>query len=191
MSTAIQAEYDLPALLEQSGAHPRGNRHDCPRCGGRRTLTHTDEVFYCHKCQWKGNTATLAKELGVYRPLPSTEYREVQQKRERADRAARTLYQHLTARRFELLEDLRGLGKLELSAHRAGADHPAAWSALALVYRERPTLLAQLAVLENWGAAHLVRFFAAGAEECADQIGHVLLAGGVTNWEGRFVNIDY
>jgi hypothetical protein len=60
------------------------------------------------------------------------------------------------ARRFELLEELPSLDRLEFSAHQAGADHPAAWGALALVHSVRPALLAELTILENCGAADLL-----------------------------------
>ena len=152
-------DYSIPELLEQAGARPRGNRHDCPKCGGFRTVTHSAEAFFCHKCQWKGNAVSLAKELGVYQRLSPAEYRELRQNRERADHAARALYERVKARRFELLEELRGLGRLEVEAHTAGADHPATWGALALVYRNKPGILAELAFLENSPARALVRFF--------------------------------
>src|SRR6516225_907177 len=108
--TATATQYDLPALLEMSGAPAAGpRRHNCPKCGGRRTLAHTDEVFYCHKCQWRGNAVTLAKELGLYRRLPSAAWRELRQNRERADSAARDLYERIKTQRFELLGELHSL----------------------------------------------------------------------------------
>jgi hypothetical protein len=70
-------------------------------------------VFYCHKYQWRGNTVILAKELGVYRRIPSGEYRELCENRERAVYAARALYRRVHLRRLELLEHLRGLSSLE------------------------------------------------------------------------------
>ena len=107
IAEARTSQYDLRALLELGGARPRASRHDCPRCGGRRTLTHTDEVFYCHRCQWKGNTATLACELGLARRLSLAEARELRHKHEQADTAARALYERVKARRFRLLDELR------------------------------------------------------------------------------------
>jgi putative DNA primase/helicase len=104
MSTA--AQYDLHALLEQSGAPPRGNSHDCPKCGGRRKITHTDEVFYCHKCKWTGNAITLAKELGVYRRLSSAEYRELCQRRETGHVAARTKLEKRQAHARQVAESV-------------------------------------------------------------------------------------
>ena len=177
--TAIQVECDLPALLEMSGARPRGNRHDCPRCGGLRTVTHTPECFYCHKCQWKGNAVTLAKELGRDRRVCSAEYRELCQNGERADRAARDLYERAKARRFELLEELHTMNRLEWQVRDAGPDHPVTWDALALVHRRRPVVLAELTILENFGAAELLRSVSASPEEGERSLETVILRGGL------------
>jgi len=155
MTAAVQ--YDLPTLLERAGGRPRGNRHDCPKCGGWRTVAHKDEVFLCHRCQWKGNALTLARELGLDRRLSSAEYRELCRRRELANRAALALYERVKARRFELLDKAHDLSRLEQQAHEAGPDHPATWGALALVYRELPGVLAELATLENSGAAEALR----------------------------------
>jgi hypothetical protein len=120
-------------------------------------------LFHCHHagCDFHGSTGTLARKLGLTRQLSGAEYRELRQNRERADHAARALYERVKARRFELLEEWRGLGRLEVEAHTAGANHPATWGGLALVYRERPAILAELTILENAGAADLLRFLAA------------------------------
>lgn len=186
--TAIEAQYDLPALLEQSGARPRGNRHDCPKCGGFRTVTHTAECFFCHKCQWKGNTVTLAKELGVYRRLPSAEWRELRQNRERADRAAQRLYAAVHDQRTEFLQHLEALADLERTAHDAGPTE-AAWDALAMVYADRPEILAQLAILETASAADLLTFLSASPEERQRAIEAVILRGGLCDSGGRFVDL--
>lgn len=147
MSATAQAE--LSALLEQTGARPRGNRHDCPKCGGFRTITHTDECFFCHKCQWKGNGVTLARELGIYRRIPLAEYREQSRKRERAHEAALRLYQKTHSRQLELHERLRKHGRAELVAHDAGPDAPNTWEILSFVYDEMPRIEAELDILES------------------------------------------
>ena len=100
-------------------------------------------------------------------------------RRELADRAARTLYDRIRARRFELLDELHGLNRLELRALEAGPDHPATWDALALVYRERPGVLAELAILENGAAADLLRFLSSGADERQAVIDRILRLGGL------------
>jgi putative DNA primase/helicase len=100
MSTPTQ--FDLGTLLEKAGGRPHGNRFDCPKCGGLRTVSHTDELYYCHKCQWKGNTVSLAKELGLYQRLPPAEYREFQRTRELAHEVERDkeTRKHAEARRL-------------------------------------------------------------------------------------------
>lgn len=151
--TAI-VQYELTDLLEQSGARPRGARHDCPKCGGRRTVSNTDEVFFCHKCQWKGNVITLKKELGIYQRIPSAEYRELERNRERVRDAAERLYRAAKARRFELYDGLRSLARIETGANRIGPSE-VAWGALAVAYEQRPGIEAELERLEN-GSAQIV-----------------------------------
>jgi hypothetical protein len=165
MSAAAIPAYDLPVLLEAAGAHPRGNRHDCSKCGGFRTVTNTEDCFYCHKCQWKGNSILLARELGLTTQLTPAQYRDLQQNRERAQEAARRLYVAVHSRRLELLEELYALNRIEAQAHEAGPDHPATWGALAVVYQRRPTALAELQILENGGTAELFRFVSASPED--------------------------
>ena len=133
---------------------------------------------------------TLAKELGVYRRLPSAEYRELCQNRERADRVARELYERIKARRFELLNDLETLNRLELRAHEAGPEHAATWHALALVYRARPGVLAELVVLENSRAADLVPFLSAGPEERRRATDGAILRGGLYDQADSFVDLS-
>jgi hypothetical protein len=151
---------EISLLLEQAGNHPRGNRHDCSKCGGRRTITHTAEVFYCHKCTWTGNTITLAGELGLTREwLPRNEYIRRRQQRERADRLAHVFYNQARQQCFALLDELHAVNRLEGQAHQAGPDHPATWGALALVYSETAKIEAELDFLENASARDLLSRF--------------------------------
>lgn len=150
MSTVTQ--YEVGALLEEAGARPRGNQHDCPKCGGLRTITHTAECFYCHKCQWDGNSVTLQKELGIYQRIPSAEYRELCRRRERGHEAALRLCAQAHARQLELRDDLRILGRLEQRAHEMGADDPNTWEILSTVYERRPAIERDLDVLESGSA---------------------------------------
>jgi hypothetical protein len=127
---------------------------------------------------FKGGIFTLRKRLGLRREwLPRSQYLLRQRQRDRAGEAARALYRLVQKRRLELLENLRGLGSLELKAHKASAGHPATWGALALVYRERPATLAELVILENCWAPDLVRFFAVDDKTRQEAIGRVLAAG--------------
>lgn len=147
MSATTQAE--LSVLLEQTGARPRGNRHDCPKCGGFRTITHTDECFFCHRCQWKGNAVTLAKELGIHRRISSAEYLEQSRKRQRANDAALRLFAAAHRRQLELRERLRQLGRAELFAHDSGLEDASTWEVLSRVYAERPLIEQELDALES------------------------------------------
>lgn len=183
------AQYDLPTLLEKAGARPRGNRCDCPKCGGHRTITHSDETFFCHKCQWKGNTVTLAKEVGVYQPLSPEKYRELQQLLEQADRAARALYCRVKARRLQVAAQLRSLGRIERGAH-AAPNHPLAWDALAMVYSERPALLAELAAMENCKARDLFRFLTTDDATRVRALARVVVRGGLYDHADRFVEVE-
>jgi hypothetical protein len=148
-------------------------------------------VFHCHGagCDFSGSYATLARELGLTRRPSAAEYHELRENRERANRAARDLYERVRARRFELLEHVRGLGQVELSAHQAGPDHHATWGALAFVYRERPAVLAELAILENWLAVDLLSFLAMSPPQRRGAINAVLEYGGVQYGPGHFLEL--
>lgn len=153
------AQDELSALLKQAGARPRGNRHDCPKCAGLRTVTHTSECFYCHKCQWKGNAVTLQKQLGIYERIPSAEYRKQSQMRRRAHEAALRLYAVTHQSQLELRKRLRELGRLELVAHEAGPTEEA-WDVLAKVYAERPRIEQKLDALESVDLATIISILA-------------------------------
>lgn len=188
MSTAIQ--FDIAELLEQAGARPRGNRHDCPKCAGLRTVTHSADAFFCHRCQWKGNAVSLAKELGVYQRLSPAEYRELHQRHEQTNRAARVLYERVKARRSELSGLLHTVNGREAAAHILGPDNPAAWDALSTVYGERPAVLAELAILENCRAADLIRFLSDRQDARERLIEGLLARGGLWNSQGKFVEVS-
>jgi len=60
----------MPDLLERAGFKLRSkNRADCARCEGHSfsTVSYTDEVAHCFRCQWKANVVTLSKELGLWK----------------------------------------------------------------------------------------------------------------------------
>jgi hypothetical protein len=166
---------NLPALLEQAGARPRGGRYDCPDCGGRRTVAADESkgLFNCHHagCGFKGGIGTLRKRCGLRREwLPAAEYR----KRKTAVRAAPDLYECVRLRRFELLDQLHGWNELENKARNAGPDHQATWGALALVFKQRPLIVAELAVLEDSPAPEVARFIMASNEARQKAIERVL-----------------
>ena len=176
-------EFALTDLLTRAGARIRGRRADCPRCKRRRSVSFDESrgVYHCHGagCDFSGWVVKLAREQGLARPLSHAERQRLHRDWERADRAARALYQRTKARRFELLEELQRLNHLELQAHEAGPDHPATWGALALLYGEEPAVLAELAILENRGAADLIRFLTADGAARESEIAGVIEHGGL------------
>jgi hypothetical protein len=133
------ATFAMPELLERAGFRLRGkNRADCIHCAGHAvaTVSYTTELAYCHRCAWKANTTTLAKELGLFATDPES-------KRQRRDEARRLAEYRRTVERFEAWRnahirrysaELRGLGHSAALATLVLAKYPdcePAWDALA------------------------------------------------------------
>jgi hypothetical protein len=196
--TAVAAEFELRELLEAEGAVlGRGKRPRCPHCGRLGTLSVNFHrgVFCCHyaACSFRGNAHQLARAQGRLRQIPRAESQKQSQAYREAHQGAAWLAAQSQARRLELYEAHRSLFRILAGASirlNTEPESEIAWSALAYAYRELPHVRVELAILEEASAATLLHFLTASEEECADQIGHVILAGGVTNWEGKFVNID-
>lgn len=191
---AVHEASSITELLASAGAHIRSHgRADCPRCKRRRAVSFdvSKALYYCHGagCDFSGGAEKLARELGLARRLSPGEREQFHRQYKRADHAARALYARVQTPRFELLEELRSLGRLETTVHSAGTDHPSTWDALALVHRGRPALLAELAILENCRAADLIRFVSASREQRAKVIDGVLMRGGLCDSRGRFVEV--
>lgn len=194
MSPAAQP-FALAELLTRTGARIRGrNRADCPRCKRQRTVSFDESrgVYHCHGqgCDFSGGAVKLAREQGLARRLTPAEYRELRQERQRADRAARALYERVKARRFELSDFLRTLNDMEATGQRLRPDNPQAWDALSTVYAERPAVLAELAILENAPAAKLLEFLSGDGETRERMIGRVLFQGGLYGAGKRFVEVQ-
>ncbi len=187
MSTA--ARYDIGALLETSGAKPCGARHGCPKCGGVRTVTHTAECFFCHKCGWRGNVVTLAKELGLYERLPRAEFVLQRQGRERAEVQARNFLAECRLERLRACEELRELGRLELLAHEAGPEHPATWNALATAYTRRPGAAARAVLFSEGAIADRRAWLESDAQGRGRILENILLAGGLSDSAGKFLGV--
>ena len=190
------AQYDLPTLLERAGAKPprygRG-KWRCPKHSGSPSLS-VDIArgsFNCHHagCDFHGSAHSLARQLGLARRLSSAEYAELRQQRERADRVARKLYELVRGRRFELLDELHRLNRLQQWAHDAGPEQVETWDALAKVFDARPGVLAELTILERYGAAGLIRFLQADRTTRHAEIRKVVERGRLQDSEGRFVEI--
>lgn len=129
----------MPELLQRAGYRLRSNtRADCIHCSGHSvaTVAFTNEPAYCHRCAWKSNSTTLAKELGLFADDP--------QSRTQRRREAREIVKfRATIERFELWRNerirhysqkLRQLGRSAAIALDVLAVHPEcadAWDALA------------------------------------------------------------
>jgi len=129
----------MPELLERAGFRLRSkSRADCIHCAGHAvaTVAFTSEVAYCHRCAWKANATTLAKELGLLATDPESQ-------RQRRDEMRRLAEYRATIARFEAWRDghiraystkLRTLGrsaalaKLVLAKYR---DCESAWDSFA------------------------------------------------------------
>jgi hypothetical protein len=149
-------------------------------------------VYHCHGggCDFSGGAVRLARELGLTQQLSGAEYRELRQNQARADRAARALYERVKARRFEVLDGLHTLNRLEVRGHETGPDNAATWHALAQVYGRRPALLVELTILENCGAADLIRFLSVPTATREAVISRVLAAGGLFDVDGKFLCLE-
>lgn len=142
---SIPSTANLPELLERAGFRIRGRRADCLHCEGHSHLTvsFTDEVAYCHRCAWKTNARTLARELGL--PVAP----ETRDHRERRARAAlfsawlNTCHTILTRRLWRLLKRAN-LAKMVLAQY---PDCEPAWGALAAFYHNEALLMGALDLL--------------------------------------------
>lgn len=140
---------DFSVLLERAGFHIRGKRADCSRCEadgpgkGRGTIAFTDEVAYCHRCQWTRNIRTLSRELGV-NVSPET-----QQERERRELHAE-FKEFLDTTWLVFIRRLWCIQRKRTLAVGVLACFPEcepAWAALADCHDELPWLLAALDTL--------------------------------------------
>src|SRR5439155_6592446 len=98
---AMTAAFTVPKLLEHAGARLVSNRRaNCPRCGTKRTVSYTDEVFNCHHagCDFKGNVFTLAKELGLAQRIPHSEIQRQRREREHVRRQGEALAERIGER---------------------------------------------------------------------------------------------
>lgn len=188
---SIALQPAIEELLERAGARPRGNRHDCPKCGAQRTITHTPECFFCHHCGWKGNARSLERELGIRREwLPKAEYIRQQKARQQAEGAAKAFLSQCRTERLRAFDALRELSRLEALAHDAGPESETAWNALALVYSQRPRLEATAALLCDGSIQDRRRWLEADAAERERIAGEIVLAGGMRDDAWKFVEVE-
>jgi hypothetical protein len=138
----------MSELLERAGFRLRGKtRADCVHCAGTSiaTVSFTDELAYCHRCAWKANATTLAKELGLIATDPES-------RRLRREEARRLAEYRETIARFEAWRDghiraysakLRALGHGAALAKEVLAKYPdcdPAWDCFAKFCHEEGEL---------------------------------------------------
>src|SRR5262249_45949452 len=141
----------MPDLLERAGFRLRGkNRADCARCQGRSraTVSFTNEVGHCFRCQWKANTITLAKELGIQAD-PETRQRHQQEMQARARH--RSIIQRFefwrnshVRRLSDRYRELRFQAQLARDVLHHDPNCDPAWDALARFCHQEGELLRQL-----------------------------------------------
>jgi hypothetical protein len=89
---------------------------------------------------------------------------------------------------MQLLDLLHNLNRLEALANGAGPEK-VDWDSLAVVYANRPAVLAQLAVLESAGATDLARFVLSDDDKQSETVGTVLDRGGFYDPHGKWIKI--
>lgn len=193
---AVALQHSLPELLTIAGAMLVGrNRANCPRCGGKRTVSYTEEVFCCHHagCDFRGNPFTLAKWLGLTSQVSPARAREIRERREKARRAARWTFELARARRFELYEKHQSLMNILGSAsERIGANtgDEVAWAALRFAYRQLDRTRAESLLLENGRGLEILAFYGSTPRDQAKRLEPMIRASGMVDRNGRFALVD-
>lgn len=142
----------MRALLEQAGFKIRSARRaDCAHCYGRsrRTVAFNIEVAFCHRCHWRANTVTLARELGVLPNDPRTQeaMRMERELRERLEVRIVAFEQWREAELRRVTDEYLVLTRqaaLSASVLKTYPDCGPAWDALAAFYHRQAALTADL-----------------------------------------------
>ena len=191
-----QIQFDVPELLRRAGATLRGrNRADCPRCGKRRTVSYVTDVFHCHhtECNFRGNTITLARELGLLKRLPAKEAQELKAERERARTAAQWAIGRVKQRRLKVCQihqDLLDIKYGAMDRLENNRQDEIGWACLAYAYKEIPVIRAELTLLEEAPPLERLMFLDSSDTQRDRKIDSVVLAGGVTTPDGKFVEVQ-
>ena len=193
----VQTQYDVPSLLVRAGAtlRPRG-RADCPRCGKRRTVSYATGVFNCHHtgCNFQGNTITLARELGLLKPLPPREAEELRRTRERARRAAEEVSYRLRERRLTLQEEHRQLLNIYYGGQeRLKRDRDPKIGQILATYAKKQLrrVDAELAIVEGSPIPQRLRYLNANEGRQKGMVCAVIGVGGLEDANGRFVEVEW
>ena len=192
----VKTQYDVPQLLTHAGATlRRRNRADCPLCGKRRTVSYATEVFHCHHtgCNFRGNTITLARELGLLKRLSAKEAQELKVEREQALTAAQWAIERVKQRRLKACQIHQELLDIKYGAMdrlENNRQDEIGWACLAYAYKEIPLIRAELTLLEEALPLERLAFLDANDAARAQAIDDVILAGGVPCPDGKFVEVQ-
>lgn len=185
----------MSELLGRMGSTLRnGNRADCPLCGGRRTISYTEEVFFCHHagCDFRGNIVTLVKRLGLARRFSRGEALAHQRDRDEARAAAEYARRRIKAERHALYEAHRSLLTIRGQAEqrlRKEPDEALAWGALACVNARLPQVKASLAILEDAPIPTRLDFLNACERQRKEMDEKVIRAGGLFDARRKFIEV--
>lgn len=153
MHSAAISLSSMPELLKRAGFQVRGKRADCARCEGRSrgTVSFTDEVAFCHRCKWRSNTVTLARELGLLQgnPQAASAFREEARRRAHLVAQIKPFEAWRAVKIREVSDRYRSLSKAALLAGDVLAKFPdceEAWYALARFFHTE----AQLSAAFDW-----------------------------------------
>lgn len=189
-----QIQHTVPELLVRVGAtlRPKG-RADCPQCRRKRSLSHNEEVFFCHGCNWKGNTFTLARDLGLTKPVSKKEGRALRESRDKAQRAAGWATGRIRVRRQELYQfhrDLLDIYHGSVTRLNRNRQDEIGWSCLAYFYNQIPAVRAELTLLEDAPPLERLAFLDSNDAARAQAIDDVILAGSLPCPDGKFVEVQ-
>jgi hypothetical protein len=142
----------MRALLERAGFRLRSARRaDCAHCYGRSrgTVAFNVEVAFCHRCHWRANTVTLARELGLFPNDPRTReaMRRARERRERLQLPIRAFEQWRDAELRRVTDEYRVLTRQAALAESVLGVYPdceSAWDALANFCHQEAALVAEI-----------------------------------------------
>jgi len=189
-------EFELAELLERAGARIVSERRaDCPRCGGRRTVSYNADVFNCHHagCGFRGSVTTLARDLGLAKRLSAAQRRTVARVRAQAREATAWLSGELRARRFELYDAHQALLSIVFGASarlRRDMSDEIAWAGLAYAYPRLDPVRAELAVLESAPIPDRLILLKRSDSHQKEIIRRAIERGGVKDDNGHFVESE-
>jgi hypothetical protein len=141
-------------MLEKAGFRVRGeSRADCAHCEGRSraTVSFTAEVAFCHRCKWRANTLTLARELGLLKEDTGvvSAFREEARRRRHLEAEIERFEAWRGAMIREVSDRYRALSKAAITAEkmlRESPECPKAWHQLAQFHGA----VAQLSAAFDW-----------------------------------------